>query len=468
MTGKTSSAVRGVVGLVLAGSLVLTGCGAAGGGNAGKGSSEGINEGLAAFLTEAAKPYQGVNLNVLTFPGPQAESIAEMTSEFTELTGIRVTYTTVAENEAITKTQVTLNSKSDGFDVIQYHSTFAKGYFQGSGFLPVSKLAANTAATYDGFNLDSYIQGAVDGFTFGGETYAVPMFLGTQLMYYRTDIFEEAGVDVPTTLDELEEVLAKIHGKPLPAFAARTAIGSVQNLLAWTTWLYNDGGGYYESYDAGASTYGGPRLNSSESVASAQRFSDVVNQFGPTGSLNWTVADVTQAFLTGQVAVIQEGNPFGATINDPEQSTVAGKVGAFPIPAGQHGAHASYVAHGWGVSSYSKNVEAAWLFTQWAADPATLRAATLDYSFSAPPVASILEDPEFVKKYDYTGFLSSLSETFSRPSSPIGGSFFPSLSNWSEVGQGVSTQLSELITGRLDAQTAMDNANKVLVDQAKD
>jgi ABC-type glycerol-3-phosphate transport system substrate-binding protein len=417
---------------------------------------------LDGFLTAAAKPYEGTTLQVQIFNSPQADTIELLAPRFTELTGIEVVFTKLAENDAVTKTQVTLAAESDIVDVFQTQSFFVGGYGSQDSLVSLGDLQANDAITYSGFSFDNYSPSSVTALSYGGESLGVPMFHAQQVMYYRLDIFEELGIEVPETLDELELVLEAIHNKPLPAIALRSAVGPTQNLWPFTTWLYNDGGGYWGSFDASTNVYSDPIWSSDASVAAADRYGRILREYGPTGALNWTVADVVASFLSGQVAIIQEGTPFGATIQDPEKSTVVGKVGAFPIPAGSAGAYAPSGAHGWSISAYSKNQEASWLFAQWAGDPATIKQATIDYSFSSPPIPALFQDPDFVEKYDFPGFLDAVGTTSERPGSPVGGNYLPGILNWSEVAQTLSEKFSEIITGRQDAKSAMTEAEEAL------
>ncbi|HEY0186967.1 MAG TPA: extracellular solute-binding protein [Cellulomonas sp.] len=45
----------------------------------------------------------------------------------------------------------------------------------------------------------------------GGQTYAIPQDTGPIAMYYRADLFEQFGIEVPTTWDEFAEAAATVH-----------------------------------------------------------------------------------------------------------------------------------------------------------------------------------------------------------------------------------------------------------------
>lgn len=86
-------------------------------------------------------------------------------------------------------------------------------------------------------NIDNFIQTYVDEVKGAdGETWAIPFNKSTELLFYNQEMLDEAGVEVPTTLDETLEASKTIYektGKPGLGF------DSLSNLYA--TILYNTG-----------------------------------------------------------------------------------------------------------------------------------------------------------------------------------------------------------------------------------
>ena len=75
-----------------------------------------------------------------------------------------------------------------------------------------------------GWKLALVTQGRVDE-----KLLASPMFIGTQMFFYRTDIFEKAGIAAPpTTYAELADVCKKVHGDDVSAIALRSAPSTSQ------------------------------------------------------------------------------------------------------------------------------------------------------------------------------------------------------------------------------------------------
>jgi ABC-type glycerol-3-phosphate transport system substrate-binding protein len=442
--------------------LAITGCGAAPeepSSDAETGAGTGVEE----FLRDAAEPYAGQTIEVLAISSAQAAAMEAISAEFTKLTGINVNVTTVAENELVTRAQVTLSSESAGFDVLQTLSFFVPAYAANDWLIPVSELSSNYPdATYPDLDLSAYVPAAIDQLSYGDEVWSLPMFVATQVMYYQLDMFKENRITPPKTLDEFMEALEEIDSPDMPAFAARAGIGPSQNVYPWTSWLYNTGGRYFDGYDEATGAYSDPVLDSAEAAEAADLYAEALREYGPEGALSWVVSDVTRAFLAGQVAIIQEGSPFGGTINDPAQSAVAGNVGAFAMPTGPAGAYYPSSSQGWGVNRYGDNIEASWLFTQWATDPEVLLHASLESPFPAPPLLTVFENDEFREKYDFPGFLDALETSLSGEAAPVGDSYIPALNDWQSAGQQISVELNRVLNDQEDAAAAMRAANQVL------
>lgn len=93
-------------------------------------------------------------------------------------------------------------------------------------------------------------EAALTPFTFNGSVYALPETMTFLMSFYRTDIFEELGISVPTTWDEFYEVVWILQQKNLdvgfPVNAKASTISNA-NLYGLELFLYQAGGSLYNS-----------------------------------------------------------------------------------------------------------------------------------------------------------------------------------------------------------------------------
>jgi ABC-type glycerol-3-phosphate transport system substrate-binding protein len=456
------------VGLALTLTIGLAGCNA-GGGSAGAETEPSIGASVEAFLQEAGPATGASSINVLAQDSPQSTAIEAISGQFTDLTGIDVNWTKLDEHGQANKAAIALGSSGGGYDVVQLPSNLISTYASREWIRSVDSMQSDDAFQVPGWSPETFGKGVTDLLSQEGELYAAPMFTGTQIFYYRTDLFEAAGItEPPTTYEELVEDAKKLDDGTVSGIAMRSAPDISQLLFDWSAWLYAYGGGYYETYEDGV--YSGSALDSQAAVDALEDYSTLLQDFAPSGATNWSVTDVTRAFASGQVAMIQEGAVFGGTFNDPEKSQVAGKVGTFTLPEGPAGSFVPYNAHGWAVATNSQAADAGWLFSQWATLTETLTTATDNPSvaFSTPPIADVYTSPAYEERYGFADYVTTVTETLEIANSggvtPLEGDAFyqPSQSEWSSVGQDIAQELSKAVTGQVSAEEAIEKAAEYL------
>ncbi|GAA5200352.1 ABC transporter substrate-binding protein [Microbacterium jejuense] len=126
---------------------------------------------------------------------------------FTEETGIDVEVVPMAgadQDQAL----VTGSATGDVPDVI-LHSSSQTGAWTSQGLLD----ADAATATVDALGLDTFNEHAIDAVTIDDQISAVPSDGWTHLVAYRADLLEQAGVDVPTSVEELADAATTIKEK---------------------------------------------------------------------------------------------------------------------------------------------------------------------------------------------------------------------------------------------------------------
>ncbi|MDO4976479.1 MAG: extracellular solute-binding protein [Eubacteriales bacterium] len=131
-----------------------------------------------------------------------------------------------------------------------------------------------------------------------GTVWAVPDLASARALYYNKDIFEKAGIEVPTTWDELTaacEALKKYDANIYP-WGIDMTTDEGQAAFAYYTW--NNGGGFVDAD-------GNWTINSDANVEAVKYAVDLVNK-GYTNSdpANDTRYDLQDMFGAGQLAMV--------------------------------------------------------------------------------------------------------------------------------------------------------------------
>ncbi len=342
-----------VAGVALAGMFVLTAC-SSGGDVAGGGASSGAGGG-------ESSGESGGTVSVTLANHVWTEIIKEKIPEFEELTGITVELTQLAEDQLTDQYKVKLNAGSSDMDVMMYRPLQEGKLFGQSNYLADVTAMASSNAEWDWSDFQA---GPVGLTTYQDMVLGVPMITETEVLYYRKDLLDQAGLEVPTTLEELEAAAKAIsEANPgVAGFVSRTGRSAAVTQLSG--YLYSFGGEWID--DEGNSAVG-----SDEAKAAYAYYGGLLNKYGPENlSTDMSWPEAFAIFTQGNAAFLTDASSLYKNTTDPENSTVADQVGFAAFPAGPAGSHPYNVA-AWalGINSESLNQDNAWKFIEWATSP---------------------------------------------------------------------------------------------------
>ncbi len=104
-----------------------------------------------------------------------------------------------------------LASEDETPDVVEVGNTQSSTFTTAGAFSDLSDEVGDLGG-------DDLLQGFVEAGSYDGATYAVPYYAGSKYVFYRKDLFEKAGLEVPTTLDEFVDAAITLkEDNPDPA-----------------------------------------------------------------------------------------------------------------------------------------------------------------------------------------------------------------------------------------------------------
>lgn len=310
--------------------------------------------------------YEGTTI-VVSWPAlshfTKAETLIE---EFTAETGIEVEVDALQYLRLRDRQLLEMSKREGEYDVVSWVVMW-KGEYVSKGLLtPLSQFYTNGSLVDPNYDLndvaDAYLQnggivGGHKGYMPGksGAMYGVPFGAETSILAYRKDIFEEQGLDVPETYDDLRAVMAKLKEAGIPALTSRGKTGH-QVTAAWLLHLAPLGGKIFDDQ-------WNPVINSPEAVEAAQVLREIA-QTGPAGIPTFGFGEAAAAFLQGEAAMHLDTLKIAAMSRDPKLSKIDGKVGYALHPVGVRcGSETGGFAAG--IPANSQNKEAAFLFLQY-------------------------------------------------------------------------------------------------------
>jgi multiple sugar transport system substrate-binding protein len=307
------------------------------------------------------KRFDGESLSVYIADTGQAEALNAKLSEFEELTGIDVEIETADVTSYRQNLPVRLTARSTDFDVMATFPEVDGPQFSANGwYVPLDDFIENESITNADYDFEDFPEGVRNAMQVDDATVTVLWEMQTDLVYFRKDLLEQAGLEVPTTFEEWEAAAAAIHdpANEIYGFALRGI--PYQTTTPFSSFLYAHCGQWTKD--------GTATIDTPEAIDAFETYGRW-GAYGPPGitGFDWPVP--SQQFAQGKVFAFLDINLFVGTLEDPSESTVVGKVGYAPVPEGECGRAPFIGGWGYGINPFSQKADAAWYFIQWATSP---------------------------------------------------------------------------------------------------
>ncbi|MEF3304087.1 ABC transporter substrate-binding protein [Paenibacillus sp. GYB003] len=299
----------------------------------------------------------GRSITVYMGNSPAAEAIRTLLPEFEAKTGLKVDLTSFTNEQLSQKLSVQFAAGSANPDVFMLRPLEELRSFGVGGSLePLNRFVSGDAE----YDFADFSQAAVESVTLDGTIAAMPLSTEQQILFYRKDLLEEAGLPVPRTLDELEAAAGRLHdpaGGGVYGFVARGQRNALVTQLS--SFLYSEGGDFQQG--------GKATINTPEALEGINRYVTLLRRYGPPGVFNMGWQQAAGLFSQGKAAFYTDASAIYAIAIGSEQSSIKDKVGFALFPAGRAGAKPySITAWGLAMNAASDRKEAAWQFIRWA------------------------------------------------------------------------------------------------------
>jgi multiple sugar transport system substrate-binding protein len=232
-----------------------------------------------------------------------------------------------------------------------------------------------------------YFPGIIDGCTWQGKLTALPWFVDSGMLYYRTDL---VGDKAPETWAELADSATKLmaDGKARFGFLwqAKQAEVLVCDLVSFVT-----------SNNGGILAADGKTVLIAEpaAVEAVQFMHDTIARYkiSPQDVLSWDEEPSRRPFTAGQAAYLRNWSYVWTIAQDASESKVVGKVGVAPLPHFKGGKSAAALGgYQYGVNASTQNREAALDFVQWMSSPETQLRFAIQLGL-APTRQAVFDEP---------------------------------------------------------------------------
>ncbi|MFD3837007.1 extracellular solute-binding protein [Streptomyces sp. NPDC058642] len=335
------------------------------------------------------------------------------------------------------RVKAAFNDPKSAPDVIEYGNTDTAGYVKDGGLLDVTK---EFGAWREAKDTDPTAKQSV---TVDGKVYGAPFYVGVRALYYRTDVFEKLGLDVPKSMAELASTARRIRAAEPELYGL--VVGGAYTYGAMPFVWANGGelatgtaGSYTSAIDSAAARKG--------IKAYTSLFSD--DNCPAAKCAGFGGNDTITAFAAGK-AGMAIGGDFSHTAV--EAGKVKGKYAVVPLPGVAPGSIAPAFAGGNNIGVLKSTSHR------------TLAVELMEQLSSKKTQASMFDAMGFLPTFTDVRQRVAAREPYVKPFARTlgaGTKFVPASPGWSQIDSSLvlPTMLQEIISGKKDVAAASKDA----------
>ncbi|MBW1604720.1 extracellular solute-binding protein [Streptomyces sp. JJ66] len=267
-------------------------------------------------------------------------------------------------------------------------------------------------------NQDDYLPQAWGSTQYDGATYALPQVIDTLALFYNKRLLDEAGVEVPSSVEELKGSADALKETGADPFYLRG-----DDAYWFLPYLYGEGG---DLVDAEAEKI---TVDDAAGVRAFETIKDLLDSGVATTDTTDGYAQQQQAFNNGDAAMIVDGPwAIAGTLAGQEFKDDPENLGVAPVLAGSKAQGAPQ--GGWNLSVYAgtapENMDAAKAFAQYMSSPEVQQRTTEELSL-LPTRTSVYDEPSVQDNQMVQFFKPAVDKAVQRAWIPQAAGFFDPL-----------------------------------------
>ncbi|MCE8019458.1 sugar ABC transporter substrate-binding protein [Halomonas sp. MCCC 1A11036] len=318
----------------------------------------------------------------------------------------------------------------------------------------------------EAYREDDLLRPVRDGLSHDGSLYALPFYAESSMLYYRTDLFEEAGIEVPEqpSWEQVREWAAELHdpSNQLAGICLRGKPGWGENMAFVSTLVNTFGGRWFDEE-------WNPELDSPAWQEAIGFYVDLLGNYGPPGASSNGFNENLALFSRGNCAMWVDATSAAGKLYNPDESQVADRLGFAQAPVAEtpKGAHWLW-SWALAIPASSEKQEAAQTFLTWATSQEYIELVGETQGWTSVPPGtreSTYENENYQQEAPFAGFvldaINSADPTDSTlEPSPYVGVQFVGIPEFQSIGTQVGQTIASALTGDTSVEQALQNAQR--------
>jgi sorbitol/mannitol transport system substrate-binding protein len=418
---------------------------------------------LAFGIFASAAAAQDTTITIATVNNGDMIRMQGYTDRFTEATGIGVEWVTLEENVLRQRVTTDITTNGGQFDIMTI-GMYETPIWGANGWLvPLDDLSAE-------YDVDDILPAMRDGLSHDGTLYAAPFYGESSMVMYRTDLMEQAGLEMPTdpTWQFIREAAAAMHDaengvygiclRGKPGWGEGGAFITVTANSFGARWFDEDWNAQFDQ----------PEWNEALTF-----FVDLMNTYGPPGYATNGFNENLSLFQQGRCGMWIDATVAASFVTNPNDSTVADSVGFALAPNAEGVEKRSNWLWAWALAipAGTQKADAAKQFIEWATSKEYIELVAENEGWAnVPPGArtSLYETPEYQEVPFAEMTLQSINAA--DPTNPTVnpvpyvGIQFVAIPEFAGIATEVSQEFAEVYAGQQSVEQALENAQALAND----
>ncbi len=403
---------------------------------------------------------------------PQMVALQGLLPEFNRLyPNITVNATVLPENEIRQTITQDIANQSGQFDVITI-GPFEVPLWAEQGWLePIGEEVAGDP----NYDLDDFFPSMLAGLTYEDQLYALPFYGESAMTFYRRDLFEQAGLEMPErpTWDQIAEFAAQLHNPDeVYGLCLRGLPGWGEQGAPLTT-IINAFGGRWFDEDWNAA------LAEEDSAAAIRFYVENLREYGPPGVEQNGFTETETLFVQGKCAMWYDATSAAELITDPQENPNFHQQVGFAYPPGQKIEHGNWLwSWNFAMAANSDAKEAGLAFMKWATSREYLQLVVEEEGgFGRAPTGarqSIYQDPAYLERAGAFADIVVDAINEANPNEPTEdpvpytGGQFVRIPEFQALGNDVTQEIAAALVGDQSVDDAIEAANELANQVALD
>lgn len=292
----------------------------------------------------------------------------------------------------------------------------------------------------------NFLPGGITAGIYEDRLYRMPMRSDAGMLYYRTDLLEQAGLKPPNTFAELISTAKTIQTKTDVDWGYFWQGKQYEGVSAMFMEVLKGYGGFWVNADT--KEIG---LDRPEALAAVNFLISTLREgVSPPGTTTYQEEDARRLFQNGR-GIFMRNWPYAWPLLNSDESPIKGKVGIRPMVEmpGKNGG-GCLGGWGWGISATTRHAEEAWKVVEYFTSTDTQRKLVLQSGY-LPTRIALYSDSQILAKYPY---YSTLLNVLKDPA------LRPAIGQYAQASDILQRYLTSAFSGRMSPEDAMRAATR--------